>query len=545
MPLYHKDREVEYKWARYGGIESDASLDIATIAMEAEWNGERFIGDNSSLSEDEINRLKSTYYNKLLRVFTGDFFTDIHIDKNMRPDEVDIYLTFKITYTGYDIYNTVMRNEKYLISIMDLFKLLHKFIHNSGVLENESPDIIESDFIIDTQRFTVKTKTTNENARKSAILELNGTMRINLTEIEFMYERNKSSQLLKTNLEASPLLSDLLNNEFNYNIENHFSNFISTTLNRVTYDRNYSDLKYPQSAKLANDIYYDLFELIYSYDDERLALKNKLYEDDILKFRDYIHGEYANKRNVFFYILNNKFRYFRLNNISNENILNDILSRGGSIFYTLANPYRSDGTLIENTTNFPLINDNNSSNLKLIPFVLDKPNEVKLTDFGFVLPSDSYIVDWDDGPITTDWTEYLSRANHIYNPTSSLGFHLIEAKGHDFSHSFKKLKLTDTDYMKFFLSEKKFSRPGVTPEMIMRTFGYVFNKTKPEIISMFSHINVTKFIYKGYITYLLELNYSNLIPKYVAKLEAIPEDENLRIKCNELIRELRTETNQF
>lgn len=60
MPVYHGKRETEVKWVRYGGIESDETLDIMSFYAFVEWNSDRgsSSGDLIPYVKDKVNELK-------------------------------------------------------------------------------------------------------------------------------------------------------------------------------------------------------------------------------------------------------------------------------------------------------------------------------------------------------------------------------------------------------------------------------------------------------------------------------------------------------
>ena len=59
MPVYHGNKKTEVKWVRYGGIESDETLDIMTFYMFVEWNSVRgSSGDLIPYVKDKVNELK-------------------------------------------------------------------------------------------------------------------------------------------------------------------------------------------------------------------------------------------------------------------------------------------------------------------------------------------------------------------------------------------------------------------------------------------------------------------------------------------------------
>lgn len=60
MPVYHGNKEVEVKWVRYGGIESDETLDIMDFYIFVEWNSIRGTnsGDLIPYVKDKVNELK-------------------------------------------------------------------------------------------------------------------------------------------------------------------------------------------------------------------------------------------------------------------------------------------------------------------------------------------------------------------------------------------------------------------------------------------------------------------------------------------------------
>lgn len=107
----------------------------------------------------------------------------------------------------------------------------------------------------------------------------------------------------------------------------------------------------------------------------------------------------------------------------------------------------------------------------------DKVNELTLMDFGMRLPSDSYIVLWDDKRESIDFTEYLSKAKYQFNPTEDFSFIKVIAKGHDFNSTYKRhkdWKYYDNKEYYPFVTYKKSTKPGITPERVLRVYGIAF-----------------------------------------------------------------------
>jgi len=127
--------------------------------------------------------------------------------------------------------------------------------------------------------------------------------------------------------------------------------------------------------------------------------------------------------------------------------------------------------------------DRGIANGDLIPYVRDKVNEIKLEDIGMMLPSDSYIVIWDKYRNSIDFSEYLSRAKYVFTPTEECSFLNIVVKGHDFKYTYEQHTGRNEwkTYNGFtyypFVTYKKSSKPGVTPEKIIRIYGIAFKGT--------------------------------------------------------------------
>ena len=116
----------------------------------------------------------------------------------------------------------------------------------------------------------------------------------------------------------------------------------------------------------------------------------------------------------------------------------------------------------------------------LIPYVKDKVNEIRLEDMGMTLPSDSYIVIWDKYRNSIDFSEYLSRAKYVFNPAEECSWIKVVAKGHHFKYTYDQHTLRN-DWKEYngyqyypFIKYKKSSKPGVTPEMVIRIYGVAF-----------------------------------------------------------------------
>ena len=178
--------------------------------------------------------------------------------------------------------------------------------------------------------------------------------------------------------------------------------------------------------------------------------------------------------------------------------------------------------------------DRGSSGSDLIPYVKDKVNELKLEDFGMTLPSDSYIVFWDKYRKSIDFSEYLSRAKYEFTPTNEFDFIKVIAKGHDFKYTYTKHKTLNNwkvyngvEYYPF-VQYKKSTKPGVTPEKVLRVYGVAF---KDEISLTDNEIKTL--IIKEYMNYLCKgLDDATKIPLINSKLALIDVNfSNVKTVC--------------
>lgn len=178
--------------------------------------------------------------------------------------------------------------------------------------------------------------------------------------------------------------------------------------------------------------------------------------------------------------------------------------------------------------------DRGSSNGDLIPYVKDKVNELKLEDFGMTLPSDSYIVFWDKYRKSIDFSEYLSKARYEFTPTNEFDFIKVIAKGHDFKYTYTKHKTLNNwkvyngvEYYPF-VQYKKSTKPGVTPEKVIRVYGVAF---KDEVSLTDNEIKTL--IIKEYMNYLCKgLDDATKIPLINSKLALIDANfSNVKTVC--------------
>ena len=178
--------------------------------------------------------------------------------------------------------------------------------------------------------------------------------------------------------------------------------------------------------------------------------------------------------------------------------------------------------------------DRGSSSGDLIPYVKDKVNELKLDDFGMTLPSDSYIVFWDKYRKSIDFSEYLSRARYEFTPTNEFDFIKVIAKGHDFKYTYTKHKTLNNwkvyngvEYYPF-VQYKKSTKPGVTPEKVLRVYGVAF---KDEVSLTDNEIKTL--IIKEYMNYLCKgLDDATKIPLINSKLALIDANfSNVKTVC--------------
>ena len=178
--------------------------------------------------------------------------------------------------------------------------------------------------------------------------------------------------------------------------------------------------------------------------------------------------------------------------------------------------------------------DRGSSSGDLIPYVKDKVNELKLEDFGMTLPSDSYIVFWDKYRKSIDFSEYLSKARYEFTPTNELDFIKVIAKGHDFKYVYTKHKTLNNWKMQNgveyypFVQYKKSTKPGITPEKVLRVYGIAF---KDEVSLTDNEIKTL--IIKEYMNYLCKgLDDATKIPLINSKLALIDANfSNVKTVC--------------
>lgn len=170
----------------------------------------------------------------------------------------------------------------------------------------------------------------------------------------------------------------------------------------------------------------------------------------------------------------------------------------------------------------------------LIPYVKDKVNELKLEDFGMTLPSDSYIVFWDKYRKSIDFSEYLSKARYEFTPTNDFNFIKVIAKGHDFKYTYTKHKTLNNwkvynsvEYYPF-VQYKKSTKPGITPEKVLRVYGVAF---KDEVSLTDNEIKTL--IIKEYMNYLCKgLDDATKIPLINSKLALIDANfSNVKTVC--------------
>lgn len=178
--------------------------------------------------------------------------------------------------------------------------------------------------------------------------------------------------------------------------------------------------------------------------------------------------------------------------------------------------------------------DRGNSGGDLIPYVKDKVNELKLEDFGMTLPSDSYIVFWDKYRKSIDFSEYLSKARYEFTPTNEFDFIKVIAKGHDFKYTYTKHKTLNNwkvyngvEYYPF-VQYKKSTKPGVTPEKVLRVYGVAF---KDEVSLTDNEIKTL--IIKEYMNYLCKgLDDATKIPLINSKLALIDVNfSNVKTVC--------------
>lgn len=178
--------------------------------------------------------------------------------------------------------------------------------------------------------------------------------------------------------------------------------------------------------------------------------------------------------------------------------------------------------------------DRGTSSGDLIPYVKDKVNELKLEDFGMTLPSDSYIVFWDKYRKSIDFSEYLSKARYEFTPTNEFDFIKVIAKGHDFKYTYTKHKTLNNwkvyngvEYYPF-VQYKKSTKPGVTPEKVLRVYGVAF---KDEVSLTDNEIKTL--IIKEYMNYLCKgLDDATKIPLINSKLALIDAfNSNVKTVC--------------
>lgn len=178
--------------------------------------------------------------------------------------------------------------------------------------------------------------------------------------------------------------------------------------------------------------------------------------------------------------------------------------------------------------------DRGSSSGDLIPYVKDNVNELKLEDFGMTLPSDSYIVFWDKYRKSIDFSEYLSKARYEFTPTNESDFIKVIAKGHDFKYTYTKHKTLNNwkmyngvEYYPF-VQYKKSTKPGVTPEKVLRVYGIAF---KDEVSLTDNEIKTL--IIKEYMNYLCKgLDDATKIPLINSKLALIDANfSNIKTVC--------------
>lgn len=178
--------------------------------------------------------------------------------------------------------------------------------------------------------------------------------------------------------------------------------------------------------------------------------------------------------------------------------------------------------------------DRGNSGGDLIPYVKDKVNELKLEDFGMTLPSDSYIVFWDKYRKSIDFSEYLSKARHEFTPTNEFDFIKVIAKGHDFKYTYTKHKTLNNwkvynsvEYYPF-VQYKKSTKPGITPEKVLRVYGVAF---KDEVSLTDNEIKTL--IIKEYMNYLCKgLDDATKIPLINSKLALIDANfSNIKTVC--------------
>ena len=178
--------------------------------------------------------------------------------------------------------------------------------------------------------------------------------------------------------------------------------------------------------------------------------------------------------------------------------------------------------------------DRGNSSGDLIPYVKDKVNELKLEDFGMTLPSDSYIVFWDKYRKSIDFSEYLSKARYEFTPTNEFDFIKVIAKGHEFKYTYTKHKTLNNwkvyngvEYYPF-VQYKKSTKPGVTPEKVLRVYGVAF---KDEVSLTDNEIKTL--IIKEYMNYLCKgLADATKIPLINSKLALIDTNlSNVKTVC--------------
>lgn len=175
--------------------------------------------------------------------------------------------------------------------------------------------------------------------------------------------------------------------------------------------------------------------------------------------------------------------------------------------------------------------DRGNSSGDLIPYVKDKVNELKLEDFGMTLPSDSYIVFWDKYRKSIDFSEYLSKARYEFTPTNEFDFIKVIAKGHDFKYTYTKHKtLNNMESVEYypFVQYKKSTKPGITPEKVLRVYGVAF---KDEVSLTDNEIKTL--IIKEYMNYLCKgLDDATKIPLINSKLALIDANfSNVKTVC--------------
>ena len=126
MPVYHGNKEVEVKWVRYGGIESDETLDIMDFYMFAEWDSNRGTanGDLIPYVRDKVNEIK---------------LEDIGM---MLPS--DSYIVIWDKYRNSIDFSEYLSRAKYVFTPTEEYSFLNIIVKGHGAITAETVEVVNN-----------------------------------------------------------------------------------------------------------------------------------------------------------------------------------------------------------------------------------------------------------------------------------------------------------------------------------------------------------------------------------------------------------------